>query len=126
MNKRLFMNLVVDTYRTGMLSLRRINLVNHLFYQSTAAAEAAMARSEAAIRANARRQAGYKHGLRSTRLGALPAARINVQPSGLLDNLRRPLSLDFVTLRFSSDEFLHSKAQHESFTSRTWFLIYSH
>ncbi|CAN6322582.1 unnamed protein product [Urochloa humidicola] len=101
MNNRQFLNLVVETYRTGALSLRRIKVANNLFYPSTAAAEAAMARSEVAIKANAKRQAGFKHGLRSlraraTKLGALPAARINFQPSA--PDICHDLSFDFVTL----------------------------
>ncbi|CAL4927377.1 unnamed protein product [Urochloa decumbens] len=101
MNNRQFLNLVVETYRTGMLSLRRIKVANNLFYPSTAAAEAAMARSEAAIRANAKRQAGYKHGFRSlraraTKLGALPSARINFQSSG--PAIGGDLCLEFVAL----------------------------
>ncbi|KAF8775579.1 hypothetical protein HU200_004354 [Digitaria exilis] len=63
MNRR-FLNLVTDNLDTGLHSLRRLNLSSHLFYPSTAAAEGAMARSEAAIQANAERPAGYKHGLR--------------------------------------------------------------
>ncbi|CAL4919114.1 unnamed protein product [Urochloa decumbens] len=101
MNNRQFLNLEVETYRTGMLSLRRIKVANNLFYPSTAAAEAAMARSEAAIRANAKRQAGYKHGFRSlraraTKLGALPSARINFQSSG--PAIGGDLCLEFVAL----------------------------
>ncbi|CAN6280721.1 unnamed protein product [Urochloa humidicola] len=100
MNRR-FLNLVSEAYSTGVLSLRRIKLANHLFYPSTTAAESAMARSEAAIKANEKRQAGYKHGFRSLRaratsLGELPAARINFQPSGPV--MGGDTSLEFVTL----------------------------
>ncbi|CAL4913582.1 unnamed protein product [Urochloa decumbens] len=100
MNRR-FLNLVSEAYSTGVLSLRRIKLADHLFYPSTTAAESAMARSEAAIKANEKRQAGYKHGFRSLRaratsLGALPAARINFQPSGPV--MGGDISLEFVTL----------------------------
>nr|CAB3494227.1 unnamed protein product [Digitaria exilis] len=60
-----------------------------------------MAVSEAAIKVNDERQAGYKHGLRSlearaTRLGRLPPAKINFQPSG--PAVGGDLSLDFVAL----------------------------
>ncbi|CAN6322537.1 unnamed protein product [Urochloa humidicola] len=64
MMSRQFLNLVTECLYTGLYSLRRINLSCHLFYPSPAAAEAAMARTEAAIQANAETQSGYKHGLR--------------------------------------------------------------
>jgi hypothetical protein len=100
MNRR-FLNIVSEAYSTGVLSLRRIKLANHLFYPSTTAVESAMARSEAAIKANDKRQAGYKHGLRSLRaratsLGPLPAARINFQPSA--PAIGGDFALDFVAL----------------------------
>nr|CAB3498129.1 unnamed protein product [Digitaria exilis] len=84
MNRR-FLNLVTENLDTGLHSLRRLNLSSHLFCPSTAAAEAAMARSEAAIHANAEREVGYKHGLRflqtiSSSLGTLPDAEINLKP----------------------------------------------
>ncbi|TVT97462.1 hypothetical protein EJB05_57283, partial [Eragrostis curvula] len=84
---RRFLNLVMENLDTGLYSLRRLNLYQHLFYPSTALAEAAMARSEAAVNANAERQAGYKHGLRflnatATSLGPLPATTINFKPCG--------------------------------------------
>ncbi|TVU44938.1 hypothetical protein EJB05_04401, partial [Eragrostis curvula] len=84
---RRFLNLVMENLDTGLYSLRRLNLSQHLFYPSTALAEAAMARSEAAVNANAERQAGYKHGLRflnatATSLGPLPATTINFKPCG--------------------------------------------
>ncbi|WVZ91427.1 hypothetical protein U9M48_037597 [Paspalum notatum var. saurae] len=85
MNSRRFLNLVTEDRRTRVCSLRRINLATHLFYPSTAAAEAATARREAAIKANAERRATA--GLRllramATKLGRLPAPRINVQHAG--------------------------------------------
>ncbi|KAG0547020.1 hypothetical protein BDA96_01G043400 [Sorghum bicolor] len=84
---RRFLNLVVECLDTGLYSLRRINLSSDLFYPSATAAEAAMARSEAAIKANAEKQTGYKHGFRSletvaSRLEQLPGALINFKPSG--------------------------------------------
>jgi hypothetical protein len=54
MNRR-FLNIVSEDYSTGVLSLRRIKLANHLFYPSTTAVESAMARSEATIKANDKR-----------------------------------------------------------------------
>jgi hypothetical protein len=79
MMNRQFLNVVSEAYSTGLLSLRRIKLADHLFYPSTTTAESAMALSEAAIMASDKGQAGYKHGLRSLRaratsLGPLPDA----------------------------------------------------
>ncbi|WVZ53300.1 hypothetical protein U9M48_004266, partial [Paspalum notatum var. saurae] len=84
--RRQFLNLVVESLDTGLHSLRRINLSSNLFYPSSTAAEAAMARSEAAIKANAEKQAGYRHGFRflqtiASSLGPLPDAVINLKPS---------------------------------------------
>ncbi|KAK3146054.1 hypothetical protein QOZ80_3BG0260910 [Eleusine coracana subsp. coracana] len=64
---RQFLNLVVaDNFiRTGVHSLRRIKVADHLFYPSTSAAETAMAETAAAIKANAEFQAGYKDGMRT-------------------------------------------------------------
>ncbi|CAL4936068.1 unnamed protein product [Urochloa decumbens] len=86
MMRRRFLNLVTEFIGdTGVYSLRRINLSCHLFYPSPLAAEAATARTEAAIQANAEMQSGYKHGLRhlqtiATTLGPLPPAEINLKP----------------------------------------------
>jgi hypothetical protein len=95
---RRFLNLVVESLDTGLHSLRRIDLSGNLFYPSATAAEAAMARSEAAIKANAEKQAGYKHGLRSletvaSRLEQLPGALINFKPSGPYRMSETPLDL---------------------------------
>ncbi|KAJ1266556.1 hypothetical protein BS78_08G161000 [Paspalum vaginatum] len=100
MNRR-FLNLVTKQWSTLVCSLRRINLATHLFYPSTAAAESAMARRDAAIKANARRRAGHQHGLRSLRamattLGRLPAPRINLQHAGHTFGDRA--ALDFAAL----------------------------
>ncbi|KAL6636881.1 hypothetical protein ACP70R_024453 [Stipagrostis hirtigluma subsp. patula] len=100
MMKRRFLNLVTENLDTGLYSLRRLDLSSHLFYPSVAAAEAATARTEAAIMANAEAQAGYKHGLRhlrtmATSLAPLPDATINLRPCG--PNRFRP-SLDLVAL----------------------------
>ncbi|CAL4919176.1 unnamed protein product [Urochloa decumbens] len=54
MMSRRFLNLVTEFLGdTGVYSLRRINLSCHLFYPSPLAAEATMARTEAAIQADA-------------------------------------------------------------------------
>ncbi|TVT97472.1 hypothetical protein EJB05_57294, partial [Eragrostis curvula] len=83
---------------TGLYSLRHLNLSHQLFSPSTAAAEAATARSQAAVQANAERQAGYKHGLRflnatATSLDPLPAASINFKPCGPSNLGDTPLDL---------------------------------
>ncbi|TVU44933.1 hypothetical protein EJB05_04396, partial [Eragrostis curvula] len=95
---RRFLNLVMENLDTGLYSLRRLNLSQRLFYPSTAAAEAATARSEAAVKANAERPAGYKHGLRflnatATSLDPLPAASINFKPCGPSNLGDTPLDL---------------------------------
>ncbi|KAJ1266525.1 hypothetical protein BS78_08G158100 [Paspalum vaginatum] len=53
-----------------------MKLASQLFYPSTAAAESAAARREAAIRANAKKRAGYQNGFQS-----LPAPMTNLQPA---------------------------------------------
>ncbi|TVU44947.1 hypothetical protein EJB05_04411, partial [Eragrostis curvula] len=88
----------MENLDTGLYSLRRLNLSHQLFYPSTAAAEAATARSQAAVQAYAESQAGYKHGLRflnatATSLDPLPAASINFKPCGPSNLGDTPLDL---------------------------------
>ncbi|CAN6286763.1 unnamed protein product [Urochloa humidicola] len=108
---RRFLNLVTECLYTGLYSLRRINLSCHLFYPSPLAAEAAMARTEAAIQANAEMQSGYKHGLRhlqtiATSLGPLPPAEINFKPCFPNDPGDQPF--DLVTLLGDESKILCS------------------
>uniref|UniRef100_A0A0E0BMS1 Uncharacterized protein n=1 Tax=Oryza glumipatula TaxID=40148 RepID=A0A0E0BMS1_9ORYZ len=91
---RRFLNLVVESNRDGLYSLRRVP-ANRLFYPSRRAAEAATAKSEEEVKAYKEEHEGRRHpGLHfMERFGQFPSPMINFQASPTYEHSSRNLEL---------------------------------
>uniref|UniRef100_A0A0D3HQI9 DUF1618 domain-containing protein n=1 Tax=Oryza barthii TaxID=65489 RepID=A0A0D3HQI9_9ORYZ len=90
---RRFLNLVVESNRDGLYSLRRVP-ANRLFYPSRRAAEAATAKSEEEVKAYKEHEGRRHPGLHfMERFGQFPSPMINFQASPTYEHSSRNLEL---------------------------------
>ncbi|KAB8116322.1 hypothetical protein EE612_057371 [Oryza sativa] len=90
---RRFLNLVVESNRDGLYSLRRVP-ANRLLYPSRRAAEAATAKSEEEVKAYKEHEGRRHPGLHfMERFGQFPSPMINFQASPTYEHSSRNLEL---------------------------------